>query len=450
MNRTAQLHFEEAQQYLDSLQQHKLKLGLEAMENFLEKVSRPDRKLRFVHVAGTNGKGSVSVNIVSMLSRAGYEVGLFTSPHLSSVRERFRVGNRFISEDEFARHASRVKEAMGEEMITYFEFTTALAMLWFAEVGVDLVVLETGLGGRLDATNVVQPLISVITNVSMDHEAYLGNDLGSVAFEKAGIIKEGIPLVTGVNEDISRKVVSDKCLEMKAPMYLFDRDFAAEDAGENNWCWGGVHPDMQVNYDNLRCGMKGDYQRANSSLAVAVLVLLQQFGFNHGPEDIRQGLLEVKWPGRLEYLQLQNGEDAAGVEGEFNQKRTLRYLLDGAHNPAGVQSLVQTLKNDYSYQRLIVLWGAMEDKDFSQTLVPVAELASLIVLTKPQGERAAEPATLYDALAKPQQDVCRQIDDAREALDFVRKEAEVEDLVLIAGSLYLIGEMRSCLVGELI
>ncbi len=443
------MDFQEAQDYLDSLQQHKLKLGLEAMEGFLDKVSRPDKKLRCVHIAGTNGKGSVSVNIVTMLCKAGYQVGLFTSPHLSSVRERFRINEQFISEEEFGRHATRVREVLGDDKITYFEFTTALALLWFEEMKVDLVVLETGLGGRLDATNVVQPLVSVITNVSMDHEAYLGNDLRSIAFEKAGIIKERIPLVTGVHDDVSRAIVGERCEQLDAPMYLFGRDFVAEENDEQQWGWHGKSPRLHRSYKKLRCGMRGDYQRSNSSLAIAVLVLLEQFGFSCSEDEIRQGLLDVHWPGRLEYIAMQ-GNKPLGSDERGEGGKTLHYLIDGAHNPAGVQSLVQTLEKEYSYKRLIVLWGAMEDKDLPQTVGPVAELASVMVLTKPQGERAADPEILFDVIPELHQQRCHKITDGREALRFVQQQASPEDLIVIAGSLYLIGEMRYYLVGGLV
>ncbi|MBW2682664.1 MAG: bifunctional folylpolyglutamate synthase/dihydrofolate synthase, partial [Deltaproteobacteria bacterium] len=180
--------YDEVLAHLESLQMHKIKLGLDAMQSFLEKVGRPENDLRFVHVAGTNGKGSVCAALSEILGRAGYKVGVYTSPHLSSVRERFRIGDRYITEEEFAALGSRICEVLGTEQITYFEFTTALGLLWFAESELDLVLLETGLGGRLDATNVVTPLVSVITSISMDHEAYLGDTMAAVAGEKAGII----------------------------------------------------------------------------------------------------------------------------------------------------------------------------------------------------------------------------------------------------------------------
>jgi len=443
--------FQEAQAYLDSLQMHKIKLGLEAMEAFLERVDRPEKKLRFVHVAGTNGKGSVSVNIAAILAQAGYRVGLFTSPHLSSVRERFRINDRYISEAEFTKLAEHVRTVLGDEKITYFEFTTALALLWFEESAVDLVVLETGLGGRLDATNVVTPLVSIITNVSMDHEAYLGTTLEEIAFEKAGIIKENIPLVTGAEADIGRRVIEQRCREKKTAMYLFGHDFLEEDDGGGVWRWRSVDPRLgEQIFSRLRCGMRGDYQRQNSSLAVAAVVLLQPWGFKVDEEDVRRGLAKVLWPGRLEYIRIDRGDRSLAVGEPSPSRRVVRYLIDGAHNPAGVASLRATLAREYDYKNLILVWGAMADKDLRQTLPVVAPLAAAIILAKPQGERAAEPEMLRQALSTDLWERCRLIVDVEGALRSAEELAGDDDLIVVAGSLYLIGEVRSRLVGHMV
>ena len=206
----------------------------------MARVHNPEQQLKTVHVAGTNGKGSVSVTLLTILSKAGYRVGLYTSPHLSSVRERFRIGNSFISEDTFARIASQIQDVLGEEKITYFEFTTAIAFLWFAEENLDLVVLETGLGGRLDATNIVTPLVSVITNVSMDHEAYLGDTISAVAGEKAGIVKAAVPVVTAAGEGAGLTEVRVACKAKNAPLYRYENDFSAIVAPDNSWQWSAA------------------------------------------------------------------------------------------------------------------------------------------------------------------------------------------------------------------
>jgi len=432
------MNYQQSWDYLDSLQFHKIKLGLDAMRSFMTRVQNPEQQLKTVHVAGTNGKGSVSVTLLTILSKAGYRVGLYTSPHLSSVRERFRIGNSFISEESFARIATQIRDVLGEEKITYFEFTTAIAFLWFAEEKLDLVVLETGLGGRLDATNIVTPLVSVITNVSMDHEAYLGNTISAVAGEKAGIVKPAVPVVTAVREGAGLSEVRAACEENNAPLYRYKKDFRVTVGPGNRWLWNAAESLSNTSYNELRCSMKGDYQIGNASLALAAIQLLKEHGFQVGENDIREGLESVHWPGRLESFSLER----AG--------KKVHYLLDGAHNPAGVESLVQTLKNECSYQKLIVIWGAMADKDLQTTLAVVAELAETIVLTKPDGERSADPELLLENVPLSYTSKCKLLPTVESAINWAEKYASSEDLILIAGSLYLVGASRTILLGELV
>lgn len=432
------MNYQQAWDYLDSLQFHKIKLGLDAMRSFMERVENPEQKLKTVHVAGTNGKGSVSVALLTLLSKAGYRVGLYTSPHLSSVRERFRIGDTFISEESFARIATTIRNVLGEEKITYFEFTTAIAFLWFAEENLDLVILETGLGGRLDATNIVTPLVSVVTNVSMDHEAYLGDTISAVAGEKAGIIKPSVPVVSAVKNDAGLDEVRSACYENRAMLCLYGDDFLSKSNADGSWQWTGTAKFIKSTYDNLRCSMKGDYQIENASLALAVLALLGERGFQITETQIRQGLSEVHWPGRLESFSLERRE------------KKISYLLDGAHNPAGVNSLVQTLATECEYDKLIVIWGAMADKDLQTTLAMVATLAHTIILTKPDGERSAEPELLLQNVPGEFKDKCTLMPTVKEAIAEAEKLAGPDDLILVAGSLYLIGASRTLLLGELV
>ena len=443
------MDYHAAQAYLDSLQFHKIKLGLDSMRDFLARVNSPEQGLRTVHVAGTNGKGSVCATLLTLLSGAGYRVGLYTSPHLSSVRERFRINDSYMGEDDFARLATRIREVLGDDQITYFEFTTALALLWFAESDLDLVLLETGLGGRLDATNVVIPLVSVITNVSMDHEAWLGNTLSAVAGGKAGIIKSQVPLVTGVGDDDSRLVVSRVSEERGSPMYLLGRDFLARPEAGEEWSWQGQAPELGGDepLSGLRCGMRGSYQQDNAALALAVLALLRPHGLVVNEEQVRVGLLGVRWPGRLESFCLDRRSREAVSEDDPGR---VCYLLDGAHNPAGVQSLVDTLAQDYAYRRLVVVWGAMSDKDSAKTLPQVAALADHLILTRPEGERSAEPEQLMEQVAPELRERCELVRRVPKALARAEELADPEDLVLVAGSLYLVGAARRQLLGELV
>lgn len=432
------MNYQQAWDYLDSLQFHKIKLGLDAMRSFMERVGNPEQRLKTVHIAGTNGKGSVSVTLLTLLSRAGYRVGLYTSPHLSSVRERFRINDTFITEEKFAELATRIRTVLGDEKITYFEFTTALAFLWFAEEDLDLVVLETGLGGRLDATNIVTPLVSVITNVSMDHEAYLGDTISAVAGEKAGIIKPGIPVVTAVKPGAGLEEVRAASKAKGAKLFLYNDSFQAAKEEDGRWQWQGDPSFSDTSYKDLCCSMKGDYQVENASLALGVIELLKGKGFSASEEQIRQGLAAVQWPGRLEYFSLDR------------KSKKISYLLDGAHNPAGVESLVETLKTECSYQKLLLIWGAMADKDLQKTLPPVAELADVIILTKPEGERSAEPELLLRNVPEHLQQKCKLHPTVEGAIDEAETLAAEDDLILIAGSLYLIGASRTILLGELV
>lgn len=432
------MNYQQAWDYLDSLQFHKIKLGLDAMRSFMARVDNPEQQLKTVHVAGTNGKGSVSVSLQTLLTEAGYRVGLYTSPHLSSVRERFRIGSKFISEEAFARIATRIREVLGEDKITYFEFTTAIAFLWFAEEEVDLVILETGLGGRLDATNIVSPLVSVITNVSMDHEAYLGNTISAVASEKAGIVKPKTPVVTGVKEDEGLAEVCLACEKHDAPMYRFGVHFDAVVMDDGSWHWKGEDAFHGRTIDGLRCSMKGSYQIENASLALAALQLLEEHNFSVPPQHIRKGLASVHWPGRLESFSLKRGN------------RMVHYLLDGAHNPAGVASLAQTIQQECTYQKLFLVWGAMADKDLRQTLAVVAELAHEIVLTQPEGERSATPELLLENVPAAHAAKCSLQPAVEQALLWAEERADQQDLIVVAGSLYLIGAARTLLLGELV
>ncbi len=443
------MNYQQAWDYLDSLQFHKIKLGLESMRSFMAKVGNPEQSLKTVHVAGTNGKGSVSMTLLTILSEAGYRVGLYTSPHLSSVRERFRINSSFISEDKFTELATRIHAVLGAEKITYFEFTTALALLWFAEENLDLVVLETGLGGRLDATNIVLPLVSVITNVSMDHEAYLGDTISAVASEKAGIVKSGVPVVSAVKREAGLEEVTAACTQRGARLHLYSDAFKSIVAADGrNWRWQGGEPFSDASYKDLHCSMKGDYQIENASLALAVIALLNKKDFSCTEQDIRRGLEKVKWPGRLEYFCLDRvSREEVECRGDSD---TVSYLLDGAHNPAGVESLVQALQSECRYQKLILVWGAMADKDLQKTLPLVAAFADTIILTKPDGERSAEPELLLENVPESLQELCQLCKGVDKAISAAENKAGPDDLILIAGSLYLVGASRKILLGELV
>ncbi len=436
--------------YLDALQMHKIKLGLEAMQSFLDKVGRPESSLKFVHIAGTNGKGSVCAALSEVLCGAGYRTGVYTSPHLSSVRERFKIGSDYITEDAFARLGSKICQVLGKDQITYFEFTTALGLLWFAESEVDIVLLETGLGGRLDATNVVTPLVSVITSVSMDHEAYLGTTLTEIAGEKAGIIKPGVPVVSSAVQPEVAPVVARVATELGAELYSLGRDFDYSVEDDSTWNWRGGERFGVVTINELNCSRSSMIQQENDAVSIAVLHILQRYDFLATESQIRSGLAKVHWPGRMEYFEQSLSCNTERHPESPESGKKLRYLLDGAHNLAGVQNMSKTLAERFEYKKAIGIWGAMFDKDLSGTLGSIMPLLDECILTQPGGERSATPESIYELLSNEQRNKARCITGVEEALQAAQEIAEEEDIIVIGGSLYLIGALRYLLLGDLV
>jgi dihydrofolate synthase/folylpolyglutamate synthase len=441
--------YDEVLVHLDALQMHKIKLGLEAMQSFLEKVDRPESRLKFVHIAGTNGKGSVCAALSEVLGRAGYRIGVYTSPHLSSVRERFRIGSEYISKQEFAELGTRICHVLGDEQITYFEFTTALGLLWFAESNVDLVLLETGMGGRLDATNVVTPLVSVITSVSMDHEAYLGDSLKAIAGEKAGIIKPGVPVVSGAVHPEVAPVIEAAGIAKNARVLSLGQDFDYAVHPDKTWTWTGGKGLGSRKIDGLRCSRSSLVQPENDSLCLATLQLLQDYGYKVSGQQISEGLAQVKWPGRMEYFEQEYVPMTPPTE-KRNQPKFIRYLLDGAHNTDGVRNLAKTLGENFRYGKLVGVWGAMIDKDLRTTLGLIAPLVSTLIITQPDGERAASPEHIYSMLDAEQKRKARCVTKVDEAILAAQEAAEDGDLIVVGGSLYLIGAVRHLLLGDLV
>ena len=444
------MDYRQAWSYLDDLQFFKIKLGLDSMNAFLKSVGQPHENLKFVHVAGTNGKGSVSAHLLTVLAASGYKVGLYTSPHLSSVRERFRINDRYITEEEFADHATRIRDSLADRQITYFEFTTALALLWFAEEQVDLVILEVGLGGRLDATNVVTPLVGIITNVSMDHEAHLGDTLAEVAYEKAGIIKPGVPVVSGVAADVSLEVVERTCRERSASLYLLGREFDRTIEEDGFWTYrriGGGEP-----LTALRSGLTGGYQLDNGAIALAALEILGEKGFPVAEETIRAALPKVCWPGRLESFCLTEPDlrEIDCLKALGGRKDYRHYLLDGAHNPAGVESLIDYLRSRDDFNKLVMVWASMADKDYKHSLAAVAPLCEFMIFTRPEEERSALPEMLAEALPGEYREKTFCAGGVGNALAKARQMTDADDLICVAGSLYLIGAVRNILRGELV
>jgi len=405
-----------------SLQLFGIKLGLSSTEALLGRLGNPERGLKFIHLAGTNGKGSTAVMVATALQEAGLKVGFYSSPHLVSFRERFLIGGRMPTREHLAPFMARVREVADEtEPPTFFEFTTALALLFFAQEKVDLAVMETGLGGRLDATNIIRPQVSLITTLSLEHTQYLGSTIEAIAREKAGIIKAKTPVATQELEPEAAGVVRARALELEAPLYRLGQEFKVLVREE-----GFDYQGLAWNLENLRTGLGGGFQRLNAGLALAGLELLERSGLGIGPEEARRGLERAAWPGRFQII----------------DRRPLT-ILDGAHNPQACQTLAGAVKA-LPRERLILVLGLMSDKDHPAVLRALGPLADLLILTRPVYQRAAQP---QDLAAKARAQGLEPVVEPElgPALDRAFASAGPDDLVLITGSLFLVGEVMELL-----
>lgn len=421
--------FKAALTYLDKFQFHGFRLGLERITSILNALGNPEKNYPCLHVAGTNGKGSVCAIIASILHAAGYKTGLYTSPHLSSLIERFKIGNIMISEEELTEQIWRIRDLVkkGYEL-SYFEFTTAIAMVWFAEHRTDLAVFETGLGGRLDATNIVTPMVSVITNVSLEHQAFLGRTIHEIAREKAGIIKEGVPMITGVRQQPALSVILDRCLELNAPVWKLGRDFDVTIYGNSGIDYQGEF--LKIN--GLDLALKGKHQAINASLAIAACERLIKQGFHITDTAVKNGCKRVDWPGRGELLQ-----------------GSCRVLLDGAHNSGGLRSLrdlldqLNTTSGDKGKCFHTLLWACSDeggDKDFVAMLRQIASLFGQIIITEPPGPRMPVTLERWRKSDIPKDMTLEQ--NWQKALNKALSNCGKADLLCVTGSLYLVGAVR--------
>ena len=403
------------------LQKFGIKFGLSSTLDLLARLGLPYQEGRYLHIAGTNGKGSVAAMLSAVLSLAGYPVGLYTSPHLVSMRERFRLRDREIEASGLLYLINRVRSVVdAAEPPTFFEFVTAMAILYFLEEKADPIILETGMGGRLDATNIVQPLLSVITNISRDHQDYLGRGLLAIAREKAGIIKAGAPLVTHATQPSVLDLLQRGCRELGTPLYQGGVDFKAQGRGGGRFDYYGLEKDWR----GLSLGLSGRHQYRNAAVALAVLELLAGRGFSIGEAAIREGLQQTRWPGRLE---------------QVSQDPLI--LLDGAHNPAAALTLAQTLKKTRGNGRLLLVMGIMADKEVDTILARLLPLAQTVIFTQPQYFRAATPADLARRAAPFNLEII-QVPRVSEAIQRAQSLAGPEDRIVITGSLFTVGEAK--------
>ena len=434
--------------YLFGLQRFGIKLGLENITTLLEILGNPHRAFPSIHIAGSNGKGSTAAFLDSILRQSGLRTGLYTSPHLVDFSERIQINGKPIPTRRIGELTEEIRAHVGEmerrgcfqpaggtpasrsgrepekATLTFFEFTTAMMFRYFQEEKVDFALVEAGLGGRLDATNVVDPVVSLITTISKEHAQYLGGTILEIAGEKAGIIKAGRPLLTSTSQARVAALFEKRCGDLKSPFLLWGRDFEAREQEP-----GVVHfRGRRHSWSNLRLGLAGSHQTRNAGLALAAVEVLIEAGFRIEENHIRRGLAETRWPGRLELIE-------TGT----------RILLDGAHNPGATETLKKALETRYPRRRLIVILGIMADKEIPAMMKDIVPQADLLFLTRVQNERAAS-LDLLEAESSSYEKPHRKFGNVAEALDEALNQAGKEDLILVTGSLYTVGEARAHLL----
>ena len=379
---------DEALDWLHASEFTGIKLGLENTERLLAACGHPEKRTRFLHVAGTNGKGSTCAMLDAILRRAGFRTGLYTSPHLVDFRERIRVNGEMIPCEDLAEGLTRLRDAVRDwdHAPTFFEISTVLALDYFARSGCDIVVLETGMGGRLDSTNAVTPLVSTITPIDMDHMQWLGDTLEKIASEKAGIIKPGIPVVSAPQQPAAAEVLRKSAAERGAEIR-----FVSEPC---------LHP----------LALAGAHQKWNAALAVETL---RASGLEISESAIREGLLQTDWPARFQ--------------------RVGRFIVDGAHNAHSATALAKTWREVFAERQATVVFGALADKDYPEILAHLEPLAARFLFVPVENPRSESPAALAPRVSRPSQIHATLESALRAALDF-------SDPILVTGSLFLAGE----------
>jgi dihydrofolate synthase/folylpolyglutamate synthase len=437
-------------------------LRLDRMRELLRRLGNPHERLRIIHVAGSKGKGSTSAMLAAILGHAGYRTGLFTSPHLCRVEERFQVDDTPISTDELTELLADVQRAakgaptpgvnlchpdgansagplpsLGELLPTFFEVATAVGFLHFARRRVDVAIVEVGLGGRFDSTNVCRPLVALITSISFDHTRQLGNRLASIAFEKAGIVKPGRPVVSGATGQEATEVIERICRERKAPLARLGEEFSFTyqpgqvTATSDRKAQVRVVTERQT-WPDLELNLLGEHQAANAAVAIRCVECLREQGLSVPEAAVRAGLAEVRWPARMEVL----------------GRRPL-VVLDCAHNVASVQALVDTLNASFPPGRRLLVLACSTDKDLAGMLRVLAGHFSHVYLTRFRSNPRSAPPEQLAGLLRQISDLPYSIHaEANAAWQAARAAAGPNDLICIAGSVFLAGELRPVLLGD--
>jgi len=407
---------------------------LERMNTLLRNLGNPHKKTKSVHIAGTKGKGSTATMLSRMMEANGYKVGLYTSPHVSTLHERIAVDSEMITRKEFLGLMNRIQptlEKMGEKdnHPTFFEIMTAMAFLHFVDKKVDIAVIETGLGGRLDSTNVITPEVCGITSISIDHQNLLGQTIEHIAQEKAGIIKKGIPIVTVPQDPAAMKVLKKQAATVKAPMTVTGRDvdfsYRFESSREH-----GPHTRICVTtptskFEHLRVPLPGEHQAINCGLALTMLDALKNQGFEINDEKAIAGLNNVQMTGRMEIV-----------------CRDPRVLVDAAHNAASIRALIAAIGQHVPYDSMIIIFGCNSDKDVRGMLTELQYGADKVIFTRSNSPKAVWPQDLAEMYSEICGKMCQSALSMTEALRIAQSAISREDLITITGSFYLVGQVK--------
>jgi dihydrofolate synthase/folylpolyglutamate synthase len=443
------MNYQEAAQYLESFidyerlenLNYKESFKLERIQAFLGQLDNPQESLRCIHIAGSKGKGSTAAFISYILKESCFKVGLYTSPHLSTFRERIRIlepgqnnGEVFeglISKKDLIRYVEELFPVIEKfektsefAPLTFFEVYTAFALLYFKEKKVDFAVLETGLGGRLDATNVVNPLVCVISPISFEHMYLLGSTLEAIAFEKTGIIKRaGQLVVSAPQEKEVDLVIEDRCAEFDAELYKVGADINFKERDCNQEYQMFDIEGLQDTYDKLKINLLGSHQLINAATAIGTVELLRNFDIIISEDEIRRGLEKTYWPGRFEIV-----------------KKEPFIVLDGAQNVASAKALILVFNKVFGSTDKILVLGICKDKDIEGVCSVLGDFADKIILTKTDNPRAADPNTLSKFIKKDK--IISVTSNVTEAMNLAKDIAKRQTAILVAGSLYLVGEAR--------
>lgn len=421
----AGMNYEEAREYLDQVSKGGSVLGLDNMRELLKRLGNPQDSLKFVHISGTNGKGSVLAYLSTVFKEAGYRTGRYISPTLFSYREKIQVNEKFIGREDLSRLTEKVKAA-AEEMKncaagdpTIFEIETALAFLYFVEQKCDIVILETGLGGALDATNVITtPVMEIIASISMDHMEFLGDTLGKIAYQKAGIIKPDTSVVSAMQQPEAMEVICNVCRERDCTFQAVD----PEQIKDISYGYEGQSFSYK-NWENIKISLMGSYQIKNAALALEAINALRKLGYDLKDRAVYQGMKKAIWKGRFTLI----SKDPV-------------ILMDGAHNPAAAEELVRSLKLYYAGKKFYYIFGMFRDKDYAQVIRLTAPMAEhIITVQTPGNPRALPAAELKEAVAEVNPSV-EAAESLRMAVNQVMERIDSDSVVVIFGSLSFLGE----------